>query len=89
MGRLVRSYLDYARGQSGRFSPWSVSLPLDWLARGWVRCRNGAFDRGILEQVEPPLPVVSVGNMAGGSNNTARMATPVAPTFPWEPKSAN
>ena len=71
MGRLVRSYLDYARGQSGRFSPWSVSLPLDWLARGWVRCRNGAFDRGILEQVEPPLPVVSVGNISlGGTNKT-------------------
>ena len=71
MDRFVRSYLDHARGGSGWSSLWNVSLPLHWLARAWVGCRNGAFDRGILEQVEPPLPVVSVGNISlGGTNKT-------------------
>ena len=71
MDRFVRSYLDHARGGSGWCSLWNVSLPLHWLARAWVGCRNGAFDRGILEQVEPPLPVVSVGNISlGGTNKT-------------------
>lgn len=70
MTELVKSYLDHAKGQDP-MSPWACLAPLSWLASAVVRVRNWAFDRGIRKSQEPPLPVISVGNITlGGTNKT-------------------
>lgn len=70
MIELVKSYLDHAKGQDP-LSPWACLAPLSWLASAVVRGRNWAFDRGIRKSQEPPLPVISVGNITlGGTNKT-------------------
>lgn len=46
-------------------------LPLEQLYRASVGIRNAAYDREILAAAAPPLPVVSVGNLAvGGAGKT-------------------
>lgn len=67
---LLKSYLAFARGESG-LSPWVVTYPLGLVARGVIALRNFAFDHGLVPPVEPPLPVISVGNITlGGTNKT-------------------
>lgn len=67
---LLRSYLEYARGKKAHFL-WKCLNPSHFLARFYVNLRNAAYDRGILESVEPPLPVISIGNLChGGTNKT-------------------
>ncbi|PIE55059.1 MAG: tetraacyldisaccharide 4'-kinase [Dethiosulfovibrio peptidovorans] len=70
MNSFVRSYLAHARGEAP-LSPWLCLAPLGWLVSLLTRCRNGAFDRGVRRSQEPPLPVISVGNVTlGGTNKT-------------------
>jgi len=67
---LFKSYLAHAKGEK-KLSPWMCLAPLGWLASLFVRSRNWAFDRGISHSKEPPLPVISVGNVTlGGTNKT-------------------
>lgn len=71
MTRWFRSYHRYTRGESSRFSPWLALEPLGLLGSAYTRFRNGLYDHGILESLEPPLPVISVGNLTvGGTNKT-------------------
>lgn len=71
MARWLSSYLAYSRGESSRLSPWLLLEPLAILARGYTVIRNFAYDHGLVESVEPPLPVISVGNLTvGGTNKT-------------------
>jgi tetraacyldisaccharide 4'-kinase len=58
---------------------WSaLALPLSWAFRAVVGARNAAYDRRIGVR-QPPIPVLSVGNLAvGGTGKTplvARLAT--------------
>lgn len=71
MTRWLRNYLAYSRGESSRLSPWLFLEPLAILAKGYTVIRNFAYDHGLAESVEPPLPVISVGNLTvGGTNKT-------------------
>lgn len=71
MTRWLRNYLAYSRGESSRLSPWLFLEPLALLAKGYTVVRNFAYDHGLLESVEPPLPMISVGNLTvGGTNKT-------------------
>ena len=67
---IVESYLSYARGEK-RLSPWMILAPLGWIAGTLVNARNFAYNHGVLESGEPPIPLVSVGNLTlGGTNKT-------------------
>jgi tetraacyldisaccharide 4'-kinase len=50
----------------------AILLPLSWVYRFLVNCRNWAFDHGWLRRYSPPVPIViSVGNIvAGGTGKT-------------------
>ncbi|MDD4837450.1 MAG: tetraacyldisaccharide 4'-kinase [Dethiosulfovibrio sp.] len=70
MTELIKSYLAHAKGEDP-MSLWVCLAPLGWLASIIVRVRNWAFERGIRRSQEPPLPVISVGNITlGGTNKT-------------------
>lgn len=47
-------------------------LPLSWLYRAGVNCRNYLYERGLVRSYTPPVPlVISVGNIvAGGTGKT-------------------
>jgi len=67
---IVKSYLDYARGER-KLSPWLLLAPLGWIARILVRFRNFAYDHGIAKSSAPPVPLISIGNLTlGGTNKT-------------------
>ena len=71
MPSLLNSYLRYARGEGGRFSPWVLLNALGAVVRPFVRLRNGLYDRGIYGSIDSPIPVISVGNLChGGTNKT-------------------
>ncbi|MDD4265023.1 tetraacyldisaccharide 4'-kinase [Aminobacterium colombiense] len=68
--KLVRSYLEWARGER-QFSPWALLVPLACVSQSFARSRNFAFDHGLVASYEPPIPVISVGNITlGGTNKT-------------------
>lgn len=57
---------------AGRMSLTGLLLiPLSWLFRGIVACRNKAFDWRILQTTNLDVPVISVGNVTvGGTGKT-------------------
>ncbi len=70
MNDLVKSYLAYARGESG-LSPWLILKPAGWLSRAFIGARRALYDHGVCASEEVPLPVISVGNLVtGGTNKT-------------------
>lgn len=70
MNILTKSYLAYSRGENC-FSAWQILRPLGWLGNGVIRLRSAFYDHGIFVSEEPPLPVISVGNVTtGGTNKT-------------------
>ncbi len=72
--RLVFSYLEYIRGNSPN-SFWRILAPLGAVGRFFSRIRNLLYDRGAGKALEPPLPVISVGNLSlGGTNKTPFVA---------------
>lgn len=58
-----------------------VSTPLAALYRGAVGARNAAFDRGLLRVERPPVPVLSVGNLAVGGTGKTPVAAWLARTL--------
>jgi tetraacyldisaccharide 4'-kinase len=72
--RLIFGYLRYIRGDAPR-SFWRLIAPLGYVGRLCSRIRNVAYDRGLGGIKEPPLPVISVGNLSlGGTNKTPFVA---------------
>lgn len=70
MHRLLDSYLRFIRGEKS--SPaWHVLAPLSWVVSVVVSLRAAFYDHGLRRTVEPPVPVISVGNLThGGTNKT-------------------
>ncbi len=71
--KLLQSYMDFARGAGGarRFSPWMLLVPCSWIVRFWVGVLDFLYRHGLKRVQEPPIPVISVGNITyGGTNKT-------------------
>ena len=69
--KLIQSYMNFVRGGAGRFSPWMLLVPPSWIVRFWVGVLDFFYRHGLKQVHEPPIPVVSVGNITyGGTNKT-------------------
>ncbi len=70
MHGLLDSYLRFIRGEDST-PAWHVLAPFTWIASAAVSLRTAFYDHGVRVTVEPPLPVISVGNLThGGTNKT-------------------
>lgn len=70
MPSFIRSYLSYARGEKAN-PLWALINGFGPVVRCFTRLRNAFYDRGIFPSTDPPMPVVSVGNLChGGTNKT-------------------
>lgn len=72
--RLETVLRQFWSGEAGRWSQPALGIataPFAALYGSGVRLRNAAFDRGLFRCAQPPIPVVSVGNLAvGGTGKT-------------------
>ena len=78
MHDILGSYLRYARGESKGRSAWDLLRVSGALYRPLITARNALYDRGIFRRHEPPLPVISVGNICNGGTNKTPMVDMLA-----------
>ncbi len=70
MRAWLRRFWSGRAGLPGRVAS-AVLFPLELIYRGVVGGRNRGYDVGVLPTREPPIPVISVGNVAvGGTGKT-------------------
>lgn len=71
MKGFLNKYLEYTRGRAKNFLFSLIFTPLGYIYSLGVAFRNFSFDHGFRSSHEPPLPVISVGNITmGGTNKT-------------------
>lgn len=80
MSKLLRSYLNYARGEGGP-AIWGVFGPCQYVTRAWMKLRIGLFKRGIFRVTDPVLPTVSIGNNCFGGTNKTPMSEYIVRQF--------
>ncbi|MDR1049234.1 MAG: tetraacyldisaccharide 4'-kinase [Synergistaceae bacterium] len=69
---FVQSYMNFVQGSRSPFSfLWAFLVPVSWLAGLWIGMADFLYRHGLKRSCEPPIPVVSVGNLTyGGTNKT-------------------
>ena len=78
MPDILGSYLRYARGESKGCSAGDILRVSAALYRPLITARNAFYDRGLFRRLEPPLPVISVGNICNGGTNKTPMVDMLA-----------
>ena len=71
MNRAMNYYMNYVRGTKKNVCLDAVLVPLSILGRAAVSVIDSLRRHGLTKTEEPPLPVISVGNLTyGGTNKT-------------------
>ena len=71
MATFLNSYMDYVRGAKGHFFINAIFTPMSWLTAAIVSLTDSLRRHGLLRTEEPPLSLISVGNITyGGTNKT-------------------
>ena len=64
-------YMNYVRGEKHSVLLDAVFRPLAWLSSGVIAAMDFLRVHGLQKTIEPPLPLISVGNITyGGTNKT-------------------
>ncbi|MBQ7217818.1 MAG: tetraacyldisaccharide 4'-kinase [Synergistaceae bacterium] len=67
----MNSYMTYVRGEKHNILLDCVFRPLSWVSSGVIAAMDFLRVHGLQKTTEPPLPLISVGNITyGGTNKT-------------------
>lgn len=68
---FMKIYMNYVRGKQHSLLLDALFRPLAWLSSGVIAAMDFLRVHGLLKTTEPPLPLISVGNITyGGTNKT-------------------
>lgn len=71
MGIFLNNYMLYVKGLKNNFWINFIFTPFSWLTGAAISLINFFHAHGLLKNEEPPLPLISVGNLTyGGTNKT-------------------
>lgn len=71
MGTLLNNYMLYVKGEKNNFVINSIFTPFSWIIGAVTSIIDFFYIHGFLKTEEPPLPLISVGNLTyGGTNKT-------------------
>ena len=71
MAKILNNYMLYVKGEKNSFILNMIFTPMSWLVNFAIYISDFLYRHGILKIEEPPLPVISVGNLTyGGTNKT-------------------
>ncbi|GHV32979.1 tetraacyldisaccharide 4'-kinase [Synergistales bacterium] len=75
--RVAQSYMNFVRGNKTLLSKnpffwlWNLLVPISWCVKIWTDILDFLYRHGMRRSYEPPLPIISVGNITyGGTNKT-------------------
>jgi tetraacyldisaccharide 4'-kinase len=82
---VIRSYMNFAQGRT-RFGLWAFLIPASWVTCLWIGVLDFFYRHGLRRIAEPPIPVISVGNLSyGGTNKTPFVETLCRALRPYVP----